>query len=117
MSARENILARIRANSGKQGMTTEAELAVARMVISKRTRGPLPGFARHDPVQHFIAECDRLKTTLTEVASLADVPDEIGRYLSTIPEAKKLLVGWPEFLSLDWQRAGIGYTQLDKVPQ
>ena len=109
MSARENILARIRANSGKQGMTTEAELAVARMVISKRTRGPLPGFARHDPVQHFIAECDRLKTTLTEVASLADVPDEVGRYLSTIPGAKKLLVGWPEFLSLDWQRAGIGY--------
>lgn len=109
MSARENILARIRANSGKQGMTTEAELALARMVISKRTRGPLPGFARHDPVQHFIAECDRLKTTLTEVASLADVPDEVGRYLSTIPGAKKLLVGWPEFLSLDWQRAGIGY--------
>ena len=79
MSARENILARIRTHSGKQGATTEQELAAARAVINARTRGPLPTFAQHEPINNFIEECDRLKTTLAEVHSLEDVPAEIAR--------------------------------------
>lgn len=101
MSARENILARIRTNSGKQGATTEQELAAARAVISARTRGPLPTFAQHEPINHFIEECDRLKTTLAEVHSLQDVPAEIARYLS-IENLEKKLAGWAEFSTLNW---------------
>lgn len=112
MSARANILARIRANDGKQGHTTEAELAAARAVISARTRGPLPTFAKHDPVQHFILECARLKTTLAEVDSILAVPNEVARYLSTVldsPTKSASVVGWPEFAALDWQSANIDY--------
>jgi L-lactate dehydrogenase complex protein LldG len=108
MSARENILARIRSQSGKTGPTTEAELAAAREVIAARTRGPLPGFAQHEPVQHFIEECDRLKTSVAEVASLADVPNEIARYIaaeSLVPT----LAGWTEFATLAWQTNNISF--------
>lgn len=108
MSARENILARIRAQSGRRGATTERELADARSVIAARTRGPLPGFARHEPVQHFIEECDRLKTTLAEVHNMADVPAAVAHYLR---ETKLNLnaVGWNKLATLDWPRAGVTF--------
>jgi L-lactate dehydrogenase complex protein LldG len=108
MSARESILARIRLQSGKSGATTEAELAAARAVIAARVRGPLPTFALHEPVQHFIEECDRLKTTVAEVASLADVPNEIARYVaaeSLVPA----LAGWGEFATLPWRASNISF--------
>lgn len=110
MSARENILARIRANSGKQGATTEQELATARAVISARIRGPLPlpTFAQHEPVSHFIEECDRLKTTLAEVQSFHDVPAEIARYLVS-ENLEKKLAGWTEFSALNWTAANIDF--------
>ena len=112
MSARDNILARIRANDGKPGSTTEAELVAARAVIHARTRGPLPTFARHDPLQHFIEECARLRTTLAEVDSSSAVPREVARYLATVldsPTQNISVVGWPEFTALDWQSANIDY--------
>jgi L-lactate dehydrogenase complex protein LldG len=108
MSARDNILARIRAQGGKSGATTEGELAAARSVIAARVRGPLPTFAQHEPVQHFIEECDRLKTTVAEVASVADVPQEIARYI-TEQGLAATLAGWEEFASLDWQQNKITY--------
>jgi L-lactate dehydrogenase complex protein LldG len=108
MSARENILARIRTNSGKQGATTGEELAAARAVISARARGPLPTFAQHEPISHFIEECDRLKTTLAEVHSIAHVPAEIARYLA-VEKLEKNLAGWAEFSMLKWADAGIDF--------
>lgn len=108
MSARENILARIRANSGKAGATTTAEIDVARAVIRARTRGPLPGFGKHEPVQHFIDECARLSTTLAEVASSAEVPREVARYIAQQNLLPKV-VGWDEFGKLDWATSKISY--------
>ena len=74
MSARENILARIRSQTGKAGATSELELAAVRSHIAQHARGPLPSIAMHDPAQHFIAECARLKTTLAECNDIDDVP-------------------------------------------
>jgi L-lactate dehydrogenase complex protein LldG len=108
MSARENILTRIRTNSGKQGATTEQELVAARAVISARARGPLPTFAQHEPINHFIEECARLKTTLVEVDTLQDVPVEIARYLS-VENLEKKLTGWAEFSALNWASADIDF--------
>ncbi len=111
MTSRDAILARIRAQSGKSGMTTEAERAAARARIASRIRGPQPSIAaraREEPVAHFIAECARLKTTTAEVASLADVPREVARYIA----AERLvprLVGWSAYAPLDWSGAGITF--------
>ena len=108
MSARDNILARIRSKSGKSGVTSEGELVAVRAHISKHQRGPLPTFARHDPVQHFIEECARLSTTIAEVAELGDVPREVARYVASV-SLQSRCTGWPEFAMLDWQAAGIQY--------
>ena len=108
MSARENILARIRRQTGKAGTTSESEIAAVRSHIFRHERGPLPTFAMHDPVQHFIEECARLTTTITEVAGLADLTHEVARYIASA-SLQPRCVGWSEFASLDWQAAGIQY--------
>lgn len=104
MSARDNILARIREKSGRAGPTGEAELAAVRAHIAQHQRGPLPSLARHDPVAHFIAECARLNTTTAEVAAIQDVPTEIARYLAA-NALRPRCVGWQEFAGLDWAAA------------
>ena len=108
MSARDNILTRIRAQSGRSGATSEAELQAVRAHITQRERGPLPSIARDEPVAHFIAECDRLKTTVARVQSTADVPTEIARYIAA-ENLKARLVGWPQFASLDWTKSNIAF--------
>ena len=108
MSARENILARIRSQTGRPGATSDSELAAVRAHIARHERGPLPSIARHDPVRHFIQECARLDSTLAEVADIAGVPREVARYIaagSLLPRC----VGWPELALLDWQAAGIQF--------
>ena len=108
MSARDNILARIRSQTGKPGVTSESELASVRSHIARHERGPVPSIAMHDPVRHFIKECARLNTTLAEVANVAEVPREVARYIA----AEALLprcVGWQELSVLDWQAAGIRF--------
>ena len=106
MSARENILARIRTNGGKLGATTAQELANARAVIAARVRGPLPTFAQHEPINHFIEECDRVKTTVGEVHGMADLPAEIARYLAS-EHLETNLAGWNEFAALNWAASNI----------
>lgn len=108
MSARENILARIRQQSGRAGSTSEREIAAVREHATQHIRGPLPSIAMHEPVAHFIAECSRLKTTTAEVASLADVPAEVARYLAA-QSLEKRCAGWREFAALDWSGAGVAF--------
>jgi L-lactate dehydrogenase complex protein LldG len=108
MSARDNILARIRSQTGRTGLTGESEIDVVRAHIANHERGPLPSLAMHDPVSHFIAECDRLKTTCAEVGAAADVPREVARYIAAqnlVPRC----VGWAEFAALPWADAAIVY--------
>lgn len=108
MSARDSILARIRSQTGKPGLTGEGEIDAVRALIARHERGPLPSLAMHDPVAHFIAECDRLKTTCAEVASVADVPGEVTRYIAAESLTPRC-VGWAEYAGLPWANAGIAY--------
>ena len=108
MSARENILSRIRQKTGKPGATTAAELDALRAHAALHARGPLPSFATDDPLTRFKSECVRLSTTSTEVASIDDVPFEIARYISANALAMHC-VGWREFAALDWARVGITF--------
>lgn len=108
MSARDNILARIRRHTGKPGATAESELAAVRSHIARHERGPVPSIAMRDPVQHFIEECTRLNTTLAEVADAEDVPREVARYVAA-QSLQSRCVGWPELSMQDWQGAGIQF--------
>ena len=108
MSARSRILARIRRAQGREGDAPAAgELERVRAALAAHAAGPQPSIARTaDPLAQFRAECDRVGTTHTEAASLADVPREAARYLEANALAPRL-VAWPEFAALDWAGAGI----------
>lgn len=108
MSARENILARIRSQTGRSGTTSETELAAVRSHIARHERGPLPSIALHDPVRHFIEECARLNTTLAELADPDQVPREVARYIAA-ESLQPRCVGWQELSALDWQGAGVRF--------
>lgn len=109
MSARANILARIRRQQGHSGTTTEAEREQIRADMRKHLFGPQPD-AAHPPnaASQFKNECARLLTTVAEVPSLQDVPREVARYCAEVNIGAEL-VGWPEYAPLDWRGAGLNY--------
>jgi L-lactate dehydrogenase complex protein LldG len=120
MSARENILARIRQNSGRQNSgrsgqttdsgrsseTTHAERDAVRAHIAAHTGGPLPAIAREEALPRFISECERLKSTVDSVENMQDVPQAVLRYL-TQNELEKCVVAWVSLADLNWSAAGI----------
>jgi L-lactate dehydrogenase complex protein LldG len=108
VSARENILARIRHAQGRAGSEpTEAELAQVRESIARHAAGPQPSIARPaDPVAQFRAECDRLATTHSHAEEASEIPAEVARYLDANGLERRLVL-WPEFAALDWNAAGV----------
>lgn len=110
MSARENILGRIRAAQGKAGREpTAADLDRVRAAIASPVTGPQPAFAHpRDPVAQFTKECDRLGTTYARLDAVGAIPREVARYLSAAGLAPRL-VGWREFAALDWAGAGLAF--------
>ncbi|MBK7658210.1 MAG: lactate utilization protein C [Betaproteobacteria bacterium] len=108
MSARENILARIRGAQGKPGAEpTAVDLDRVRAVMAHPVTGPQPAFA-HPPdlLVQFLKECDRVGTTHAQVASDEGIPAEVARYLAATGLEPRL-VAWPAFAALDWASAGI----------
>jgi len=110
VSARENILARIRKAQGRSGSgPTEAELVQVREAIARHEVGPQPAFAHApDRLAQFRKECERQSTTHATVASVNDVPGEVARYLDANGLDRRL-AGWPEFAALDWAGAGMTF--------
>jgi L-lactate dehydrogenase complex protein LldG len=108
VSARDNILARIRRNSGRTGPTTGVELSQVRTHIARQERGPQPSISRDDPIARFILESDRLKSTVAEVNRPADVPQAAAAYLKQ-NSLESRVVGWPSLAELDWTASGITY--------
>ncbi len=98
MSARQRILARLRAvRSPGNGPAITARIAA-------HPRGPAPA-AGGDRVGRFRERAQRLASTVAQVARRDEVPAEVSRYLA---EAGLLprLVCWPELRDLDWAGAG-----------
>lgn len=108
MSARENILARIRTAHGRAGAEpAEAEIASVRAAIANHDIGPQPSIARPaDRLAHFRAECDRLSTTHAHAERIEDLPREVARYLDANTLEKRIVL-WHELAHLDWAASGI----------
>ena len=117
MGARENILARIRKAQGRPGAEpTQAEMALVREAIARHEVGPQPPFAHApDRVAQFRKECERLGTTHATLASDADIPAEVARYLAAKGLGRSL-AGWEEFAGLDWAGAGIAFHNRPATP-
>jgi len=105
MSARENILQRIRAANGRTGALGEGEREVALSRLRAHPRGPLPDMS-WELLPRFRERCIAMMSSVAEVASLAQVPRDVAKYLT----GNKLPlrgVCWTEFADLDWAGAGL----------
>jgi len=105
MSARDNILARIRARQGKAPVATDAEREAVRSHMRAH-----PGSARPrmdcDPVARFRERALGLASTVDEVDALGAVPAAVARYLRT-HSMPLTAVCWSGLAALDWRAAGI----------
>jgi len=79
MSAREEILQRVRAGLGKGDAA--ARRAVAEAFINNPTRGPQPQLSG-DLVARFASKAHYLASSVERVGSAADVPAAVARYLT-----------------------------------
>ena len=102
MSARENILTRIRA---RRAASDAAGREAVRAHIAAHRENPRPRVT-WDALVHFREEALKLATTVDEVDSLGAAPAAIASYL----EERRLprqAVCWPAFAALSWREAGI----------
>lgn len=105
MSARENILARIRARQGKPAEETDAEREAVRAHIGAHSVSARPRMD-WDPVARFHERALGLSSTLDSVESPAEVPAAVARYLKAA-SLPLTAVCWPEFAALDWGGSGV----------
>jgi L-lactate dehydrogenase complex protein LldG len=105
MSARENILTRIREalKLDAQGLSERA--AAGESYINAHARGPQPAMD-WELVPRFKERAISLSSTVDEVGSVAGVPQATQSYLKerALPLAG---VCWPQFGDLDWASVGI----------
>ncbi|HYT84990.1 MAG TPA: lactate utilization protein C [Burkholderiales bacterium] len=106
MSAREKILARIRKAQGRGGnRPSQAELEAVETYLRAHPRGTLPK-VEGDVAARFRARAESTQCTTEEVATEADVPAAVARYLKAgnLPLSGCV---WPQLAHLDWKGAGL----------
>jgi L-lactate dehydrogenase complex protein LldG len=111
-SARDAILARVRAALAHQGKRPQP--AAARDAhIARRAHGPRPAMP-DDLVSRFLERATDMASTVERLPSRAAIPVSIARYLDALElpaaiAAQKSHRGvcWPEFADLDWRGAGL----------
>lgn len=104
MSARERMLALIRARQGKAAEPGADELEAVRAHLDTHPRSAAPR-DEWDPLTRFRERALALASTVGEAAA-ADVPAHVAAYLHERALPLRL-VCWQEFDELDWGRAGI----------
>ena len=105
MSARANILARIRTRQGKAVTPRNAERELVAQFIAEHPQSPRP-FVEADLVARFRDRALNLTTSVEDLDSLQQLPAAIARYL-TEKQLSKSMVCWPAFATLDWAEQGL----------
>jgi len=104
MSARENILARIRAaNAAAKSSVVPGGAPEVR--ISEHPRGPQPDLS-WDTLQKFIDQSQASASSVDQIDRIEDLPTAVSNYL-TENALEKHLVAWNDYQSLDWASAGV----------
>jgi L-lactate dehydrogenase complex protein LldG len=105
MSARENILKRIRAANRAGPDPSEAERETVQSRLRDHQRGPLPTVAGELQAR-FLERCIAMQSTVDRVGSIGEVAPAVARYLqeAAVPRTG---VCWPELQNLHWSEAGL----------
>jgi L-lactate dehydrogenase complex protein LldG len=104
-TARQSILARIRARQGKAPVPAEAEREAVRAHIRSHAGSARPRM-EWEPVARFRERALGLASTVDEVTTLDRVPAAVARYLKANGLSFSA-VCWVELAGLDWAAAGI----------
>ncbi|MDC1311998.1 lactate utilization protein C [Burkholderiales bacterium] len=104
MSARENILARIR-SANKVGEVSDVIGGSVTDRLTSHPESPMPDLT-WDTNEKFKQRCEDAASTLDEIGQVGDVPEAVNRYLTenNLPTS---LVCWPEFENLTWSDSNI----------
>ncbi len=105
MSARANILARIRSAQGRGSTARAEERDAVAQYIAAHPQGPRPQVDA-DIEARFRDRALNLATTMAEVKTLADIPAAVASYLRDL-KLTPAAVCWPEFAGLDWAAQGM----------
>lgn len=105
MSARDNILRRIRALQGKPPSPAAGEHEAVRAHLQAHPQGPRPQ-AGWEPVARFRERALSLASTCDEVTVQADIPAAVAGYLrkNSLPLRAAC---WPAWAGLDWAGSGM----------
>ncbi|MEK6591998.1 MAG: lactate utilization protein C [Pseudomonadota bacterium] len=105
MSARNNILRRIRALQGKPPSPTAGEREAVRAYLQTRARSPRPA-ADGEPATRFHERALSLASTCDDVAAAAHIPAAVADYLRK-NDLPMRAVCWPAWAALDWAGSGV----------
>jgi L-lactate dehydrogenase complex protein LldG len=105
LSARANIIARIRTRQGKAVSVRATEREAVAQHIAAHPQSPRP-HVDADVVARFRDRALSLMTSVEDVATMQDLPAAVARYLREqgLPTAA---VCWPDFAALDWTGQGL----------
>ena len=105
MTARDNILSRIRAAQGRSGAPSARERDAIASHIKAHPQGPRP-YSGWEPVARFCERALTLATSVDQVGAVGEVPQAVARYLGQ-NQLPRSAVCWPELLEFEWRAAGI----------
>lgn len=108
MSSREDILGRVRSRLGRNAANAASGRAAIEAVLAAHAVGPRPAVDPAKPAltARFVEKSLAQSSTVGSVATQAEVPAAIARYL-TANGLPLRAVAWPNLADLDWAGAGL----------
>jgi L-lactate dehydrogenase complex protein LldG len=105
MSARENILRRVRSALGVGSAQPERRAQDVHAMLSGHARGPMPAMD-WDLIARFKERCIGLSSSVDEAASLHGVPAAVAKYVQSnaLPAAACC---WQAYADFPWKEAGL----------
>lgn len=104
-ASRQRILSRIRAAQGRPAQAKDREEELNINYVAQKPIGPQPEIGVDLPAR-FIAQSEKLQSTVAQVAQLSDVPAAVAEYLQSRGLGNQA-VTWPALADLPWSAAGL----------
>jgi len=105
--ARDDILGRVRGAIGRSTHNRGAAVAAVQAVLGSAVQGPRPPLPE-DLIARFCTESVRMSSTVTEVATMDEVPAAVARYLRDHGLPKQGVI-WPRLAGPAWTAAGLSF--------
>lgn len=104
-AARDRIFARIRAAQGRGPAVTEGEREAVADYLARHPQGPQPP-VDGDRAAGFVAQAQKMASTVDRVATLSEVPAAVVRYVDGLKLVRRA-VAWTSLGSLPWAEQGM----------